>query len=271
MQLTVPPSVMQNIARVKSLLTRDEPIRAIDALLTAIQTFESAQVLGRARSGTEVAIQECVDACNGQAQIRKLLRELARSDKAAIVYVSGEEAKLAGVLRLIRKALAEAEAVKEREAQEAHESRKEGIIADASAAFRAGEAPKGRAILRRLGDDFGAEPGVFTTIAAMLTEAGFILDAVPYLEAAIEAFPRTSEPYGKLASSYMELREFGKAEKVYLAAIREFGAHPKTLTNLGKAYIAWNRRDKASVVLRQAARQAPEDKELAELLAKVDR
>lgn len=271
MQLTVPPTVSQNLARVKSLVARGEPVRAIDALLAAIHTYEDAQVVGRARSGVEFAIQECVDICNNQPQIRKLIRELSRSDKAFIAYAPGEEAKLAGVLRLVRKALDEAEAAKERAAEEEHRLHRESIFTDARAAFQAGEAPKGRALLRRVAEESGAVKGVLEAVADALIEAGFMPDSLPYLEQTVEAFPRESSAYAKLASGYMTLREFEKAEKLYRHAIKEFGAHPKTLLNLGKVYVAWNKRDKAFEVLQQAARLAPEDAEIKELFAKVDR
>lgn len=271
MQLTVPPTVTQNLARVKSLVARGEPIRAIDALLAAIHTFEEAQIVGRVRSGVEFSIQECVEICNNQPRIRQLIRELARSDKALIAYVPGQEAKLAGVLRLIRKALDEAETAKEKVAEEELRLRREGTFADARAAFQAGEAPKGRALLRRTAEEFGSVKGVLEAVADAFIEAGFMPDSLPFLEQTIEAFPRESSPYAKLGSGYMALREYEKAEKLYRRAVKEFGAHPKTLLSLGKVYVAWNKRDKAFEILQQAARLAPDDAEIKELFAKVDR
>lgn len=271
MQLTVPPTVTQNFARVKSLMARGEPVRAIDAFLTAINTFESAQVVGRARSGVEFSIQECVDICNSQPQIRQLIRELSRSDKAVITYAPGGEGKLAGVLRLVHKALDEAESARGKTAEEELLLHKESLFAEARAAFQAGEAPKGRGFLRRVAEKYGSGKGVLETVADTMIEAGFLSDSLPYLEQAIEAFPRESGAYAKLASSYMTLREYEKAEKLYRRAIKEFGVHPKTLLNLGKVYVAWNKRDKAFSVLQQAAALAPDDVEIKELFAKVDR
>ncbi|SBV95597.1 putative Tetratricopeptide repeat family protein [uncultured delta proteobacterium] len=271
MQLTVPPTVAQNFARAKSLLGRNEPVRALEALVSAINTFEAAEVLGRARAGVEFSIQECVDACNNHKDIRGLIRKIARSDTAAIVYVPGEEAKLVAVLGLIRKALTEAENAGQKAAEEEARTRKEAQFAAAHNAIRNGETPKGRALLRRLGEEYGSEPGALAAIGSILVEANFPHDAVPYLEQAIAAFPRESRAYAMLASCYLDLRELEKAEKLYLAAIKEFGAHPKTLTNLGKLYIQWNKKDKAFDVLRQAVRLDPDNAEIAELYAKVDR
>ena len=271
MQLTVPPTVAQNMARTKSLLARNEPVRALESLLSAIHTFESAEVMGRARSGVEISLRECVDACNNHKEIRRLIQTLAKSDKAAIAYTPGEEPKLAGVLRLIHKALAESKNAAQQAAAEEALAQKQAQFDAARQAIRNGETPKGRALLRRLSEEYGAEPGVLASIGTILIEANFLLDAVPYLEQAIADFPRESGAYAALSSCYMSLRELDKAEKLYLAAIREFGAHPRTLTNLGKLYVEWNKRDKAFEVLQQVLRLEPDNEEAAALFAKVDR
>ncbi len=271
MQLTVPPAVAGNIARAKSLLGRNETIRGLDALLAAISLFTEAKVVGRGRSGTEIALRECVDICNGNSVIRDLLRSLAKSDKAAIAYTPGQEAKLAAVLNIVRKALAEIEGARAQAAEEERFQRKESLFDTARKCFQSGEAPKGKAILRKLGEEFGEEKGVLADIGKLLSEAGFLPDAAAYFEQAVENFPRESGPYGELAACYAALREYEKAERLYRSAIREFGVHPRTLIHLGKIYIAWNKRDKAFDVLQQAARLDPANQEAAELFAKVDR
>ncbi len=271
MQFVVPPSVSQNMARAKSLLGRGESGRARSAWRTAIVLFETAQVVGRARSGTEIALRECVDAYNHNAVIKKLVQEIAKSDKAVIAYTPGEEEKLAGVLTLIRKALTEAEAAKEREAEDSHRQRRETLFEDARRNLEAGEAPKARALLRRLGDEFGSEPGILASIGATLIDAGFLPDAIPYLERAVADFPRDSGPYAELANGYITLKEYEKAELLYRSAIKEFGAHPRTLTHLGKLYIVWNKRDKAFDVLNKAARMDPNNEEIQNLFAMVSR
>lgn len=271
MQLTVPPSVTQNLARVKSLLGRGETIRALDSFLAAIGLFEEAQIVGRARAGAEIVFRECVDLCNRNAQIRNLIKEIAKSDTAVIAYTAGQESQLASVLRILRKGLAEAETAKEQAALAEAENRREAMFAKALEYFSAGEAPKGRAMLRKIGDEFGGEPGILARVGHILAETDFMPDAVPYFEQAITDFPRDSAPYSELAGCYLKLHEYEKAETLYMAAIRTFGAHPRTLTNLGRLYLTWNKRDKAFEALQQAQRHAPESEEIAALLAKAER
>ena len=271
MQLTVPPSVMQNLARVKNLLGRGEVVRALDAFLAAINLFEEAQIVGRARAGVEIGFHECVDLCNRNTQIQKLIKMVAKSETAAIAYAAGQENQLAAVLRILRKGLNEAETAKERAAEEEIEQRREAMFAKAMDYFKEGEAPKGRGMLRKIGDEFGEEPGILYRVGHILVEANFMPDAIPYFEQAVADFPRDSAPYAELAACYLTLREFEKAERLYMTVVKTFGAHPRTLTNLGRLYITWNKRDKAFEVLQKAVRQDPDNKEAAELFAKVDR
>jgi len=271
MQLTVPPTVSQNIARAKKLLERNDVVRALESLILGLNTFEATQVMSRVRVGVEFSIQECVDACNVHKDIRELIQSIAQSDKAVIIYTPGEEAKLVAVLGLVRKALVKAEAQEQQAALERARRQKEMQFAAARQALLQGELPKGRALLRRIGEEYSADLGVLALIGNILIEAGFLADATPYLEQAIADFPREKDAYGALATCYMTLREYEKGEKLYKAAIKEFGAHPRTLTNLGKLYLQWGKREKAFEVLQQVVRRDPDNKEAAELFAKVDR
>lgn len=270
-QLAVPASVAQNIARSKSLVKRNEPARAIEALLCALSAFEPQKIVGKARSVAEIHIHEAVTELNGHPKIKALIQEVAKSSKAAIAYGPGGESQLTTVLNILLKALTEAEMAKAKAEEEALDSRRKALIDKAGEHMAAKEYPRGKAVLRKLGEEFGNEPGMYAYIGSVLSKADLREDAVEFLEMAVEAFPRAPEAYGELVACYLALREFEKAEKAYMAVIKEFGQHPKTLVNLGKLYIAWNKKDKAFEILNKAVRMDPGNEEAAELFAKVDR
>ncbi|MPN39803.1 hypothetical protein SDC9_187335 [bioreactor metagenome] len=156
-------------------------------------------------------------------------------------------------------------------ATEAVENRKKIIFSKAEVLLKAGEGARGKAMLRSLGEDFGHESGVLTTIGSLLMECGFAFDAIVFFEEAIEAFPRDPASYGPLAACYTEFQEFEKGERLYLNAIREFGTHPRTMINLAKLYIAWNKRYKAFVLLSQVLQKDPDNEEAKEIFILVDR
>lgn len=269
--LSVPQNVTQNIARAKNLIHRDDAARAMQALSAALEAFAPASIVGRARVVAEVGIHECVTEFNANAVIRQLLRDVTGSDKMTIRYAPGEEAKLATVLHLLHQAITEA-ARKEGEAAEiALQKEKDMRFAKAEAAITGGKLPTGRAILRKLAEEYGTEFPVLSRIWKMLLEAELREDAVEYLEQALEAFPREPSVYSDLVACYMALRDYGKAETLYRTVIREFGRHPRTLVNLGKLYILWHKRDKAYTVLNDALKLDPDNEEAKELFTKVDR
>lgn len=270
-QLTVPPSVTQNIARAKNFIKRNEVVRAIDALAGALDGFMQAKIIGKARYVVEVTILECVMELNAHQTVRTFIQTIAHSPSAAISYTPGEEEKLLTVLGIISKALVEKAAAKEQAAEDAVQNRKDTLFAKASELLKVGETPRAKAVLRHLGEEFGSEPGILVTIGTMLVESGFEFDAMEFFLTAIEAFPREPAPYSQLAACYMQFKEYEKGEKLYLNAIKEFGPHPKTMVNLGKLYIAWHKRDKAYDILNRVVRKHPDDAEAKELFAKVDR
>ena len=270
-QLTPPHAVGQNIARAKSLIKRDEPVRALDCLIAALELFEPAKVIGKARYEVEVNILECVGDISRHPKVRNFLNQLTRSTTAVIAYAPGEEAKLLPVLRVLRKALHESEMEKIQAAQEKVEGRKAMLLEKGKTHLAAGENPRGKAVLRQLGDEYGTEPGILASIGALLVEAKLHYDAVEFLEQAVDAFPKDSNAYGALVNCYSTLNEFEKAEAVYLKAMRQFGQHPKTLLNLAKLYQRWNKKDKAYEVAQQICKLEPANAEARAIMDAVDK
>ncbi len=243
--LVIPQDVTQNIARAKALFRRDEVLRGLDALILALNAYEPAKLMGRSRFEVEVLITECMQEVNRNPSVRKILEALTNSPKASIPYVPGGEAKLKALLPVVRKAIAETSNQKEQKEQEERELRKNTLRDKGIAYLKAKDLPRGKAALRRLADEFGDEPGIYVLVGAHLLEAGLFYDAAEFLELSMEKFPRESKAYAYATKCYIALREFGSAEGVYVKAIKTFGKHPVTLTNLAKLYLAWNKKDKA--------------------------
>ncbi len=244
-QFTIPQSVSQNISRAKSLLKRDEPLKALDALITGLELYDPSKLMGKARFEAEVLINECVTELNRQPNVRSLLKHVAKSDKAEIMYSPGQEHKLKLLLPIVRKGLRESHAAKIQHVEDQKEQRKTSLEQKGLAYLREKDYARGKATLRRLADEFGEEQGVLVQVGEWLAKEELYFEAVEFLEQSIETFPKVSKAYALAASSYKVLREFDKAEAVYVKAIKQFGKHTKTLTNLASLYMDWNKKDKA--------------------------
>ncbi len=263
---TPPQAVSRNIARAKSLVRREEPIRALEALITGLELYDPAQLMGKARFEIEVLIQECVNELNRLPQVRSFLIALAKSDKVALAYTPGKEDQLKKLLPILRKGLEETEAAGRRSEHETREARKTMLQEKGLNFLKAGDAPRGKGALRVLGDEFGDEPGVLVEIGQWLVEAKLYFEAAEFLEQSIGAFPKESRAYAAAADCYLTLREFDKAEAVYLRATKEFGKHPKTMLNLARLYVQWGKRDKAFETARDVLAKDPNNAEAKEIV-----
>ena len=224
--------------------------------------------MGKARFETEVLIQECIGELNRQPLVRTLLESLAKSSKVSIAYTPGQEGKLKVLLPIVHKALLESGSAKEREAGEQVLARKNTLREKGLNYLAAGDAARGKAALRVLGDEFGEETGVLAEIGLVLVEHKLYFEAAEFLEQSMEAFPKESRAYAAAADCYLTLREFEKAETVYLNAVKEFGKHPKTMLNLARLYAQWNKKDKAFEAARDVLRKDPENAEAKEMVEK---
>lgn len=259
---TAPPqSVAHSLARAKSLLKRDETIRALEAMIAGLDLYEPKKMMGKARFEIEVMVQECVAELNRQPSVRKLFETLTRSQRASVPYTPKQEEKLKALLSILLKALTESIAAKERNTADAKAKRRDLLQRKGLEYLKAGDTARGKAALKILADEYGHEPGLITQVGAWLLEYKLYLDAADMLERAMEHFPKDSKAYAFATQCYKIARDYDKLEAVYLRAIRQFGKHPRTLLNLAKLYVEWNKKDKAFTVAQEAYNK---DKSLAE-------
>ncbi|MDR1124579.1 MAG: hypothetical protein LBM64_00735 [Deltaproteobacteria bacterium] len=262
--------VTQNIARARGFLKRNEVLRALEALLVAVEMFQPKKIIGKARYETEIHLRECVDDLSRHPTVHNFLKAVSKGKATTIRYSLGEEEALSNMLRVILKVLKDQEEEISLIAGDTAEMRRDNYWEKGTACLAEGQAPKGRAILRRLGEEYGHEPGVLTRIGGVLLEHKYLFEAVEFLEEAVEKFPKDSLAYSCLVKAYTELREWDKAESLYVTALKRFGQHPNTLLNLGNLYRAWGKRDKAYDVAIRLLRALPDSEEAQDLYAWAD-
>lgn len=266
--LTVPLVVLENIARSKSLLRRDEPLRGIDALLLGLDLYDPSALLGKPRFQAEVLIEECVGELNRQKHVKEFLQSITKSDDVQVTYKPGEEDHLVKTLKIIKTALERMK--KDSEDQEIKEldDRKETLFTNGKRFLAEGEGPRATATFRVLADEFGHVEGVLVDIGELLQDTDYKFEALEFFEAAIEAFPTDSRGYKGATSCATELHEAEKAIEIYLKALRQFGNHPTTLYNLAKAYELNHQRDKAFEYALSASQADPSHEKAKEMVDK---
>jgi tetratricopeptide (TPR) repeat protein len=266
--LSMPPAVSHNLNRARSLLKRDDTLRALEAMIAGIDAFHPNTMPSKLRFEVEVLISECVQELNRQPMVRALLEKLSHSPNASVPYQPGKEVKLQGVLHLVFKALKESIAARERNVVEERVKRKELLLQKGTELLKAGDKPRGKAALRVVAEEFGKEKGVYLQVSDLLLEHNLLFEAGEILERAMAEFPKEAKAYAKAAQCWINLREYEKAEAVYLGAMKNFGKHPRTLLNMAKLYLMWNQKEKAFSVALEAYNK---DKSLEEAKEIVDR
>lgn len=267
--MTIPRPVVQHISRAKSLLKRDESARALEELIIGLGQYDGTQLMGKARFEAEVMIQECVSDLNRQPVVRALLTTLTKSDKSTVAYVPGQESKLKALLPILLKGISELEASKNNDADSGHEKRKTTLRDKGLSFMKEGDMTKAKASFRRLAEEFGEEPGVLSEVAQYMQDGGMVFEAAEFFEQAIEAFPKDSKGYAGATQAYIAVQDYEKAEAVYLAAIKNFGKHTKTMTNLANLYVLWRKNDLAYDAAKEAVNLDPSNVEAQEILDKV--
>lgn len=266
-QFNVPPSVPQHIARAKASLKRGDGLKAVRSLMSALELFNPKKVIGKAKYETGIFIMEVVEDLNRNAKIQQFLSKSGSS----IPYAPGKENQLYAALGVLVKVLQEDAEAAEIDLAENRDERREQLWIRGIKMLDSGDAPRGKAALRRMAEEFGSEPGINAQIGEVLVKANLAPEALEFLEEAINQQPNDHKSYGFLVRAYTELREFEKAEKIYIVALRRFGQHHKTLINFANLYKMWNKRDKAYDIARMALREAPGNKEAQAILDWADR
>ena len=255
--MVTPASLLQKLARARSLLRRDEAVRGIDELIAGIEPYAPKQLPGKARFDIEVLLQECVNELNRQPHVRGLFKSLTKSGKAQVPYTPGQEDKLMPTLLLVQKALKNAQ-LAQQQAAEAEQARRRNDLEQKGLGYlKNGDLSRGKGALRILAEEYGKEPQLLVRIGEWLLQYKLYFEAAEILEQAITLFPKDNIAYTLVIESYQGMQDREKIESTYVRAIKEFGRHPYTLLNLARLYQRWNRQEEAFHLAKEAWEKDP--------------
>lgn len=240
-----PKDLRENIARANGYLRRNEVARALNTMGQALRQFAGVQLMRAARAELDIQISEFLGSLMHHQAMQPLLDPGATGRPKQIKYQPGKEGALATVLEgLARIMTSEAEAEIRREAEERAE-RKKMLIETGTRLLSEGQLAKGRAFLKRVAEEFSHDPGIRVQLAKIFLAAGRHMEAAEMFEESIEHEPREAQAYSGAVNTWLELREYERAEKVFMAILRTFGGHPNTFGKMAKMYWDWHKRDKA--------------------------
>lgn len=244
--LSVPPKELrENIARANGYLRRNEVPRALSTMASALKQFAGVQMMRAARAELDIQISEFLNSLIHHQTMQPLLDPAGNGKPRIIRYQQGKEAALAAVLDgLARIINSEAEDAIRKKTEERLE-RKKTLIETGTRLLQEGQLAKGRAFLKRVAEEFSEDAGIRVQLGKIFVAQGQLMEAAEMYEESIQFEPREVAAYTGAVNAWLELREYEKAEKVFLTILRTFGGHANTFGKMAKMYWDWRKRDKA--------------------------
>lgn len=244
--------VREDVARAKAALIKGNVAKSVEHFASAVKEFKDAQIFGREKFEAEVHIQEYLKDFNRHPDIKSHFSARNVHVTPYVSYKRGAEGDLLAFTEKMLYDLKGADEEAERVAQVKMEHRREELLEKGQSYLDAKEFPKGKSLLRRVVEEFGAEEGLKTDVGQRLLKAGLYFEAGEILEEAIADNPRDSHALAFAVKAYKNAREFPKMEVLYKHALKTFGSHPVTLLHMAEMYMDWHKFDEAYDCARQA-------------------
>lgn len=266
-----PKEMRENIARANGYLRRNEVARSLKTMGAALRQFRGVQIMRAARAELDIQISDFLTALMHHQSMQPLLDPNNTGKPKTIRYQQGKEDALATVLEgLARIMTSEAEAEIKRSQEEKLE-RKKTLIETGSKFLREGQLAKGRAFLKRVAEEFSGDAGIRIQLAKIFLAFERQQEAAEMYEDSIEHEPREVAGYTGAISTWLEMREYERAEKVFQAVLRTFGGHPNTYGKMAKMYWDWHKRDKAEDMAIRALQGNRQQPDALEVMASLNR
>lgn len=240
-----PKELRENIARANGYLRRNEVDRALRAMSQALRHFASIQLMRGPRAELDIQISEFLSTLVHHQAMQKLLDPQGTGKPRVIRYQAGKETALATVLEGLAKIMSDEAEANIRQTAEERLERKKMLIQTGTALLNEGQLAKGRAFLKRVAEEFSEDKGIRVQLAKIFAASNQLVEAAEMYEESMQCEPREVAGYTGAVTTWLELREYERAEKVFQAILRAFGGHPNTFGKMAKMYWDWRKRDKA--------------------------
>jgi len=261
-------TIQEHISRAKGYLRRGDIIKSTDAACTAYALNKNVKLMGKDKIETHYALEEYCIEFSAHSGVLDFLESVNVTVKPIISFVPGKEDLIIERLGLIKKGLVKIEEAQENKVKEKREARKKHLFGTGRDLFESKNYPKGRSFLRKAAEDYPEDAQMLMDIARLFMKHDFPADAYEILAQTIELHPTLAAAYSMGTKALLAEERYEEAEKLYLAAMKQFGKHPNTLLNMSRMYLLWNKKDKAFERAKEALDADPSLEEAREIVEK---
>ncbi|MBF0482579.1 MAG: hypothetical protein HQK81_10340 [Desulfovibrionaceae bacterium] len=237
--------IKADVARAKIYLARGDLLKSVEAFIAALTAKVAAPMAGADKSVIEPQMSEYCDEFSNNFQAIEFLKSIDYTEKPYIKFRPGLDGKILNKLTAFRLKMLAVEDEANKAAQAERQARLDDLLAKGKEFLAAGQAAKGKVLLKRAAEQFASQPGVLAEAGKLMLDAGYPSDAAEVLRTAMATFPRDPAPYKSYIDACLAMGNNEATEEAYLNVVKVFGPHPQTYLNISKFYVNWRKNDLA--------------------------
>ncbi|EFL49657.1 conserved hypothetical protein [Solidesulfovibrio fructosivorans JJ]] len=212
-------SIREDLARAKAAFAKNEDLRTVQLIATALKAFVSVKLSSSDRIAVEGLLRE------NFANISKLPR-VKKYAPHGIPYTKGQEKKLCAFLLPLAQKIADDINRESLDAMRERKLRIDHAVIKGSKLLGEGNLLEAQRNFRAAVEDYVDEKGLFPLIASKLIDAGHFKASFEYIKRAVEEAPDNPRAYDFLMTAAGKANEWVHAERILNEAGPKQGPHP---------------------------------------------
>lgn len=259
----MPPSaksIREDLARAKAAYAKNDDLRVLQLLLSALRAFVTVRPAGPDRTTAESLFRECF------ANLVKLERVKGHLPNG-MPYVKGQEKQLYAQLVPLARTIQDEINRESLEAMRERKLRIDQFVIKGTKLLGEGNLLEAQRNFRAAVDEYVDEKGLFPLIASRLIDAGHGKASLEYIKRAIEEAPDNPRAYDFLYTVGDKANEWPAAERILQEAKKQHSQAPLLLQCQARLEAKLGRYAEAADSARQALAANPNLEEARAVLA----
>ncbi len=212
-------SIKEDLARCKTAYLRNDDLRALTSLATALKAATKIRLIGPDRTQVDSQFREAI------ANINKM-EYVIRIAPGPMPYLKGEEAKMLKMLIPLVKRIDEEIKQETLAAMRERKLKIDQCMTRGQKLLEQNNLLEAQRNFREAVELYVDEKGLFPLIASRLIDAGHFKQSLEYTRHAMLQEPNNTRPYDFLQTAVTKTKEFDQANKIMAEARKKYENHP---------------------------------------------
>lgn len=209
-----PRFVKEELARAKTAYLKNEDLRSLALLASALKGFVLSRPVGVDKEAIQTLFREVIANVNKMSDVQKLHKE-------ELHYVKGKEKELYKVVVELHNKIEELQSIESYEAMIARKQKIDHEIIKGQKFLDEGNLPEAQRHFRNAVAEYVDEKGLFPLLAGKLIEKGHPKASMEYLKQGIAVSPENIRLYDFLLTAAAASKEYEPLEKILRDALKK--------------------------------------------------